>query len=160
MRVIFEEENENQKVFDDILKLALNGEKQTNENIVVYCSFVSKEEIQKINKEQRNVDKVTDVLSFPMLENKCNVPIDAEHFPFDVDPDTDEISIGDVVICSDVALEQAKEYNHSYNRELCYLFTHAVFHLLGYDHENEQDKAVMRQKEEDVLSKLNITRDN
>ena len=160
MKVIFEEENENQQVFEQILKQALNIENQTNEKIVVYCSFVSKEEIQKINKEQRGVDKVTDVLSFPMLENLCNVPIDAEHFPFDVDPDTDEISIGDIVICRDVAVEQAKEYGHSYNRELCYLFTHAVFHLLGYDHETEQDRTIMRQKEEAVLTKLNITREN
>lgn len=160
MKVIFEEKNENQEIFDKILKLALESEKQTNDKIVVYCSFVSKDEIQKINKEQRGVDSVTDVLSFPMLENKCNMPIDEEHFPFDVDPETNEISLGDIVICTDKAKEQAEEFGHSFNRELSYLFTHAVFHLLGYDHMTEEDKVVMRKKEEEVLNKLGITRED
>ena len=146
-------------MFDNILKCALRLVNQTNENIVAYCRFVSEDEIKQINKEQRGIDKVTDVLSFPMIENACNVAIDETNFPFDVDPETNEISIGDVVICKDVAKSQAEEYGHSYERELCDLFTHAIFHLLGFDQQTEQQKVIMRKMEEQVLGELNITRD-
>ncbi|MGN1227903.1 MAG: rRNA maturation RNase YbeY [Christensenellales bacterium] len=160
MKVIFENDDERVEKFDDILRCALKLVGQDYDGIIANCVFVSGEQIRSINKEQRGVDKVTDVLSFPMLENACNVPINADNFPFDVDMNTGEISLGDIVICKDVAKQQAEEYGHSYERELCYLFTHAVFHLLGFDHQNEEDKAVMRRNEELVLNELNITRDN
>lgn len=159
MRVIFENEDDSIEIFDKILKSALKLVGQENESIVVSCSFVEGEQIKEINKEQRGIDKVTDVLSFPFLDNACNVSINKENFPFDFDPLTDEISLGDIVICKDKAREQAEEYGHSYERELCYLFTHGVFHLLGFDHEKEEDKVVMRRNEEIVLNELNITRE-
>lgn len=160
MRVIFRDVEDKVDKFDEILKVALNHLNQKFEGIVVYCSFISADEIREINKKYRGVDRETDVLSFPMLENACNIPINSENFPFDVDPTTNEISLGDILICEDVAKKQAEEYGHSYERELCYLFTHGVFHLLGFDHETEEEKAVMRANEEYVLQKLNITRDN
>lgn len=160
MRVKFEDENEENSTFEEILKTALDVVGQSNPKIVVSVQFVSEEEIRQINNTTRAVDKVTDVLSFPMLENACNVPIIAENFPFDVDLETGEISLGDIVICKDVAKRQAEEFGHSYERELCYLFTHAVFHLLGFDHIREEDKVVMRRNEELVLQKLGITRED
>ena len=109
-------------------------------------SFVDKAEIRRLNKEYRNVDAVTDVLSFPQFDG------------FDYLQTWMEIELGDVVICAEKAREQAEEYGHSYERELIYLFVHSVFHLLGYDHMTDEDKAVMRAAEEDVMGKLGIVR--
>lgn len=159
MRVYFEDESESNETFENILKTALELVGQNNDKIVVDVRYVDENKIKEINAFTRGVDKVTDVLSFPLIDNPCNQPIDEEHYPFGVDFETGEISLGDIVICKDVAKKQAEEYGHSYDRELAYLFTHAVFHLLGFDHETEEDKAVMRKNEEAVLSKLGITRD-
>lgn len=159
MRVYFEDDTESNEIFENILKTALELVGQNYNKIVVNVNYVDEKEIKEINNNTRGVDKVTDVLSFPLLENPCNLPIDKEHFPFDIDFETGEISLGDIVICKDVAKKQAEEYGHSYERELCYLFTHGVFHLLGFDHMNEEDKAIMRKNEETVLNKLGITRD-
>lgn len=115
----------------------------------VSVSFVSLEEIHKLNKEYRGVDRATDVLSFPMYE-RGEIPCETEEGVF--------VELGDVVICADKARQQAEEYGHSYERELLYLFVHSVFHLLGYDHEDEEEKKQMREKEELVMNKLGITR--
>ena len=159
MRVYFEDESESNETFENILKTALELVGQNNDKIVVDVRYVDENKIKEINAFTRGVDKVTDVLSFPLIDNPCNQPIDEEHYPFDVDFETGEILLGDIVICKDVAKKQAEEYGHSYERELAYLFTHAVFHLLGFDHIKEEDKAIMRKSEEAVLSKLGITRD-
>ncbi|MCQ2553736.1 MAG: rRNA maturation RNase YbeY, partial [Clostridia bacterium] len=82
---------------------------------------------------------------------------DPGEIPTDLDDD-EELAIGDVVICSAVAHRQAEEFGHSYERELIYLFVHSVFHLLGYDHEEEEDKEVMRSREEAVMDYLGIKR--
>ncbi len=101
-------------------------------------SFVDLDEIHQLNLQYRNVDSPTDVLSFPMLEDE---------------------NLGDVVICMEKARLQAEEFGHSYERELIYLFTHSVFHLLGYDHETEEEKQEMRAGEEAVMRKLGISRE-
>jgi len=111
-------------------------------------TFVDAEEIRRLNREYRQVDEVTDVLSFPQFDDISNLP------------DSEEINLGDVVICQDVAELQALEYGHSLQRELIYLFTHSVFHLLGYDHLQEDDKQKMREKEEAVLAKMDLSRDD
>ena len=113
----------------------------------VSVSFVSMEEIHDLNRDYRNVDRPTDVLSFPMFERGAIPKLGEE-----------EIELGDVVICTDKAKEQAEEYGHSYERELIYLFVHSLFHLLGYDHEEESEKKVMRTKEELVMERLDIKR--
>lgn len=122
---------------------------------VVEAVFVTKEEIRELNARTRKVDKVTDVLSFPMLERI--EPFDRAHFPYDYDPDAGGVLLGSVVICTDIAKEQAAEYGHSEVRETTYLFTHGLLHLLGYDHEEDNDRAVMREAEEKILSAIGVT---
>ena len=132
-------------------KLALKGD------CVVEVDFVSKEEIRDLNLSARGVDRVTDVLSFPALDEiKAFTP---ENYPFDYDGVSGSVNIGNIVICAEVAKEQAAEYGHSEERERAYLFLHGLLHLLGYDHIEESDKAVMRAKEEEILSALGITRE-
>ena len=130
---------------------ALKGEGMDPEPVSLSVSFVGKDEIRKLNKDFRGVDRKTDVLSFPLYEKGC-IPDAADL------EEGEELALGDVVICEEVCEEQAKEYGHSIQREIVYLFTHSVFHLLGYDHETEDDKADMRAREEEVMSLLGLTR--
>ena len=101
------------------------------------------EYIREINREYRNIDKETDVLSFPMM-----------------DFDTPEITVmlGDIIISYEKAVSQAEEYCHSIKRELCFLCCHSALHLLGYDHETEDDRTEMEQKQKEILERLNIKR--
>lgn len=131
-------------------KLNLSGE------AVAEADFVTKEEIRDLNARTRGIDKVTDVLSYPTLDEYK--PFAKENYPYDFDVNANAVNIGCIVICEDVANEQAEEYGHSPERENCYLFTHGLLHLLGYDHIEESDRAVMREKEEAVLSELKINR--
>lgn len=125
-------------------------------NAVVEVDFVTKDEIHDLNLRTRGVDRATDVLSYPALDEIK--PFAKENYPFDYDEETGEIGLGSIVICEAVAKEQAKEYGHSVRRENCYLFTHGLMHLMGYDHIEEADRAVMREKEEAVLCRCGITR--
>lgn len=123
--------------------------------------FVTDEEIREINLETRNIDRATDVLSFPMLDyEKGKVYKDIyRNFEFDETfKDGEELVLGDMVLSLERALEQSEEYGHSYEREVCYLVVHSILHLLGYDHMEEEEKNIMRKREEEILNKLNITR--
>ena len=104
-----------------------------------------------LHRNYRGVDRETDVLSFPLYEKGCIPSVE------DLEED-EELAIGDVVICEEVCEAQAKEYGHSVQREIVYLFTHSVFHLLGYDHETDDDRADMRAREEEVMSLLGLER--
>ena len=117
----------------------------------ISVSFVDKEEIRSLNAQYRGVDKETDVLSFPAFE-AGQIP-QAEELE-----EGEELALGDVVICEEVCKKQAEEYGHSEEREIIYLFTHSVFHLLGYDHETEDDRQDMRAREEEVMKLLGIER--
>ncbi len=124
--------------------------------------FVDNEEIREINKENRNIDKVTDVLSFPMLDYEEDKVFKDMYLNYEFDEtfkDGDELVLGDIVLSLERALEQSKEYNHSFEREASYLVVHSVLHLLGYDHMEEEEKRIMRNEEEKILSKMNIVRD-
>lgn len=117
----------------------------------VSVRFVDNEEIRKLNKQYRNIDKETDVLSFPMGENGV----------YDVNHDTGAKILGDIVISMEKAVEQAKMYNHPLQREVGFLTVHSMLHLLGYDHEAGGIEAVhMREKEETVLTQIGWKRDN
>ncbi len=119
--------------------------------------FVSEEEIKTLNREQRKIDSVTDVLSFPTLEGiKDERIIKADHLE-DVDEDGN-LFLGSIVVCEQRAKEQAEEYGHSYTRELNYLVAHGVCHLLGHDHIQEDERKQMRAVEERVLKRLGIER--
>lgn len=135
------------------------------EEVSVDCEismlFVDNEEIREINNETRGIDRATDVLSFPMLDYQ-DKKVFKEMYKdnnFDITfMDGEELVLGDIVLSLERALEQSREYNHSFERESCYLVVHSVLHLLGYDHMEEDDKKIMRKREEDILGKLYITR--
>ncbi len=114
------------------------------------------EGIHQINLEQRDVDRPTDVLSFPMFDLEPGEHPDEE----DADPETGLIPLGDMVISLERAVAQAEEFGHSVEREVCYLAVHSILHLLGYDHMDDGPmKAQMRAREEAILGKLGITRE-
>lgn len=150
MRILYSEE----KVLDDKMladlekaaELCVEKEGLSAENAEISLTFVSKEEIRELNDQYRGIDRPTDVLSFPLIED------------FDVIGPDDEYMLGDVVICLEKAREQAEEYGHSERREIVYLFVHSVCHLLGFDHMDEEEKREMREREEDVMSALDIER--
>lgn len=110
-----------------------------NGDFEVSVSFVTNEEITELNREYRNVDSETDVLSFPMNEEFDGVNI-----------------LGDIVISTQKIIEQANDFNHSMEREMCYLTVHSMLHLLGYDHMNKEEKNKMRAKEKEIMKKLKI----
>ena len=115
----------------------------------VSVRFVDNEMIRELNNKYRNIDKETDVLSFPLGENGV----------YDVNPDTGAYLLGDIVISVQKAMEQAEEYGHSLEREIAFLSVHSMLHLLGYDHVNGGLEAVhMREKEEEVLTQLGLKR--
>lgn len=118
------------------------------ERCEISVTFVGLDEIHELNREYRGVDRPTDVLSFPQFED-----LEEEA------PEVGEICLGDVVICKDKAEEQAAEFGHSFERELVYLFTHSVLHLLGYDHMEDDEKAVMREREEEIMREIGLSRD-
>lgn len=115
------------------------------ETAIFNIIFVSNDEIHSINKEYRNVDRVTDVISFALEDNN---DITYEKFRL----------LGDIYIAIDVAYNQAIEYNHSREREVCFLATHGLLHLLGYDHMKEEDEKVMFGKQEELLNAFEIKR--
>lgn len=119
------------------------------------------EGIQSINKDTRNIDAPTDVLSFPNVEFETEGNFDhLEEYTLDCfDPDSGELILGDIIINVDRVEEQANEYGHGIKREFAFLIAHSMFHLCGYDHMNEQDAAIMFGKQEDVLTGLGITRE-
>ncbi len=139
------------------IEAALQEFVETDVPLVVECVFVDEEEIQRLNRETRGVDKVTDVLSYPSLDGIKGLAVCGAEHPYELDEEG-RLTIGSIVICTARAREQAKEYNHSYTRELHYLLVHGIMHCLGYDHETDEEKAEMRSQEERVLEKLGITR--
>ena len=122
-----------------------------SEQAEVDVSFVDNEGIRAINKEHRDIDSATDVLSFPLGENGI----------YDHNPETGAAQLGDIVLSFERAREQADEFGHSLEREVGYLTVHSMLHLLGYDHVNGGMEAVrMREHEEAVMSMVGLTRDN
>lgn len=122
-------------------------------NLYVSIILTNPENIRKFNKQYRNIDKPTDVLSFPMFEKEEIEKIKQKEANL-----VKEV-LGDIIISIEQVKKQAKEYEHSFERELSYMVTHGFYHLMGYDHIEEKDKQIMRPKEEKILQKLNIKRD-
>lgn len=135
-------------------------EEEVPYEVEVSLTVVGRDEIHEINKEHRQIDRPTDVLSFPQIEAEANGVIlwdDIDHTMV-MNFDTECLILGDIVLCSDIAQEQAEAYGHSLEREVCFLVAHSMFHLLGYDHMNETDEKLMFGKQEKVLSRLGILR--
>ena len=139
------------------IEAAMQGFVDTDVTLGVEFLFVDGEEIRRLNREMREVDKVTDVLSFPTMDGIKGKAIKASEHPYEIDEEGN-LLIGCVAVCCERAKEQAEEYGHSYNRELHYLLVHGIMHCLGYDHMTDEDKQEMREKEEYILGKLGITR--
>ena len=122
----------------------------------VSITITDNDEIRRINSEMRNIDRVTDVLSFPMLYFDENGDI----IDSDFDMDGENIMLGDIVISAERAKSQSEEYGHSFRREMAFLTVHSMLHLLGYDHvDNPEGERIMFAKQEDILNLLGITRE-
>lgn len=163
-------ENETEELFDfdieDLIKTltekVLKTEKVKYKNVTLNVLFTDNEGIRTINREFRDIDKDTDVLSFPAIpfEKPADFKIikgcEADYF----DPDTNELILGDIMISLEKAHYQAEEYGHSFRREISFLITHSLLHLLGYDHMTDDERVIMEKKQNNVLTALNITREN
>ena len=147
-----EEQKENEQTVKKVLQKCFATEELTNTKLYVNVIFTNLAGIQEINRTYRNLDKPTDVLSFPMFE-----PAEIEVLKQGENP-VEEV-LGDIIIATEKVEEQAKEYGHSFQRELAYLLAHGFYHLMGYDHIKEEDKKKMRPKEEYILEQLKITRE-
>lgn len=144
-----DEESLIRTVVETVLK-----EEGVKKDVDVYITLTHNENIRQINAEHRNIDKPTDVLSFPMFERE-EIPTLKEESSED---ELVETMLGDIIVSVEKVREQAEEYGHSFRRELAYLVTHGMLHLLGYDHMIEEEKVVMRKREEEILAILDIQR--
>lgn len=147
-----EENNKYKELINTVINKCFEEEKLENTKLYISITLTTPENIRNINKEYRNIDKETDVLSFPMFEQEEIKEIinSKQHLVEDV--------LGDIVISVKKVQEQAIEYGHSFERELSYMLVHGFYHLMGYDHIKEEDKKKMRPKEEKILQDLNIVR--
>lgn len=146
-----------QNIIDYTLK-----EENVSMEYEVSLIFVDNSSIREINREYRNMDRETDVLSFPMLEYPPKKVYKDIYSNFEFDEscfDEEYLVLGDIAVSLEKALEQSVEYGHSFLRETAYLVVHSTLHLLGYDHMEEDDKVVMRKREEEILESFSINRD-
>lgn len=143
-----DENQEYECLIKKVMQTCFDEEKLNNKKLYVNVVLTNNKNIKEINSAQRNIDKETDVLSFPMYEKNEIENLNLEN----------EDILGDMVISIEKVEEQAKEYGHSFERELAYMVVHSFYHLMGYDHIEEVDKQKMRPKEEFILNKLNIKR--
>ena len=147
-----DEKEEYKNVIEKVLSQCFKEEKLEDSKLCVTVTLTTPKTIQEINKQYRNIDRATDVLSFPMFEkDELDKKIQENDFE-------NEDVLGDIVVSVEKVNEQAIEYGHSFERELSYMIVHGFYHLMGYDHIKEDDKKVMRKKEENILRKLDITR--
>ena len=154
--VLFLDIEEKKELIDfaeNVLKTCFKEEKIEKLNFYLSVTLTNPEQIHKLNKEYRNVDRATDVLSFPMFEKEEIDEIVSKQIKNPI-PEV----LGDIVISIEKVKEHANEYGHSFERELSYMLVHGFYHIMGYDHIEEEDKVKMRAKEEVVLSKLKQTR--
>lgn len=149
-----EENNEYFDIIDKVVRKCFKEEKLENLNIYLSIMLTNNEYIRRINNDYRQIDKETDVLSFPMFEKNEIDEIVKNQNKFPI-----KEALGDIIISVEKVKEQAEEYNHSFERELAYMIVHGFYHLMGYDHIEENDKKIMREKEEKILQELNIKRD-
>lgn len=147
--------------YDTVIKHAIEGvllHFKLNPNTVdIEIGFLTKEEMRQLNLAERNIDKSTDVLSFPAIDN-----LDINNFSaLDVsyyNPENDALILGEIYICEEIALEQAKEYKHSIEREIAFLSVHGCLHLMGYDHITNEDERVMFNLQDKLLIDLGYNR--
>lgn len=141
----YKEEVEYSTLVQEIVEFVLKKEKI--ENPILNIIFTDNKKIHEINREYRNIDRETDVISFA-LEDEDTL-VNASEYRI----------LGDIYISVDKAKSQALEYGHSLKREICFLAVHGVYHLLGYDHQNKEEEKVMFQKQEEALDEFGITKE-
>ena len=165
MTILVENEVHRELDFDyeEVIKSVISKTLETENcpyETEVNVLLTGNEEIHEANKEFRGIDRSTDVLSFPMVDYE--VPSDFscvdENPESYINPETDELLLGDIMISVDKVYEQANEYGHSPKREFAFLIAHSMLHLLGYDHIDEAERKVMEVKQEAILDALGITR--
>lgn len=131
------------KLFSD----AVEKKYETDKNFFANIKFISESEIQKLNRDFRQIDRVTDVLSFPNYDNPQNTIFEE-----------DDVFLGDIAICKSVAKKQAKEFGHSLKRELCFLALHGFLHIMGYDHIEKEDEKKMMGLANEILRENGVGR--
>ena len=147
-----EENNRYEEVLNKVITKCFEEEGLLDSKLYISIILTNPENIQRINKKYRNIDKATDVLSFPMFEKSELIEkIKNKNF-------THEDILGDIVISIEQVKKQAEEYGHAFERELAYMAVHGFYHLMGYDHILDEDKQKMREKEEKVLELLELKR--
>ena len=148
-----EENSKYEKTIKKVVEKCFEEEGISDSKLCLTVTLTNPENIRKINKEYRKIDKETDVLSFPMFEKQeLDEMIAKKQFEH-------EDVLGDIIISIARFEEQAKEYGHSFERELSYMVVHGFYHVMGYDHIKEEDKVKMRPKEEKILNDLKILRE-
>ena len=154
--IVYKDVQENEKyekIVKKVLEQCFKEEDMLDSKLYITITFTTPQNIKEINKKYGNIDKATDVLSFPMFEkDELETKIKNKDYVC-------EDVLGDIIISIEKVQEQAEEYGHSFERELSYMIVHGFYHLMGYDHIKEEDKKVMRPKEEKVLNDLKIKRD-
>lgn len=163
----FEIENESELTLDfDYEKMAVRviekvlDFEQCPYEVELQLLLTTNEKIQELNKEFRQIDNQTDVLSFPLVDYVAPSDFAAVEEAVEAyfNPETGKLTLGDIIISIPRMLEQAEEYGHSIEREYAFLITHSMLHLLGYDHMNKEEAAIMEQRQKKILEELNILR--
>lgn len=164
--IIFQDISKNEEyeeLTEKVIQKCFEVEKINPTSLYICVTFTTPENIRQANKQYRDIDKETDVLSFPMFEKEELDKIIAKHllenWKVKLGDCVGQEILGDIIISIARVKEQAKEYGHSFERELAYMLVHGFYHLRGYDHMEEEEKKVMREKEENVLAQLDITRE-
>ena len=147
-----EENIEYENTIEQVLTKCFEEENMDKLGLYVSVTLTCPSYIKKVNNEYRNIDKETDVLSFPMFEKE-----EIDEMISENNNVVDDV-LGDIIVSIERVKEQALEYGHSFERELSYMIVHGFYHLMGYDHMNDYEKSIMRAKEENILNKLKITR--
>ena len=142
-----EENNEYIDILNKVLEKCFEEENLNSKNLYINIVLTNPQNIKEINKQYRNIDKETDVLSFPATNIVAGAKIDERY----KEPFEDKIYLGDMAICLKVAAEQARNYNETLHDEICRLFVHSLFHLFGYDHIKDEDYNVMHSFEKEIL---------
>lgn len=165
MTINFENEQEQSFDFDfiEIAEAVMNevlDQEECPYESEINLILTTDEEIHRTNKEFRDIDRPTDVLSFPMVDFEAPADYDIlEEDDSYFHPETGELMLGDIMISIPRAVAQAKEYGHSVKREYAFLIAHSMLHLLGYDHMTDEERVIMEEKQEQALYTLKITRE-
>ena len=146
------ENDEYKQIIKKVVETCFMEENLLKTNLYLNVILTNPKTIRKTNKQYRELDKETDVLSFPMFQ-KDEIIKESQ-----TKQEVVEDVLGDIMVSISRGIEQANEYGHSVERELAYMIVHGFYHVMGYDHIKEEDKVIMRPKEENILNKLNITR--